>query len=78
MKGRSIVFLLAGLLALPALAGNVYRCEGGDGVVSYANKRVPGGKCKLVGSYKAQPAPKPKAVAATPAPAAKSSTSAAA
>ena len=78
MKGRSIAFLLTGLLALPALAGNVYRCEGGDGVVSYANKRVPGGKCKLVGSYKAQPAPKPKAVAATPAPAAKSSTSAAA
>ena len=51
MKGRSIAFLLAGLLALPALAGNVYRCDAGDGITSYSNKRVAGASCKLVGSY---------------------------
>ena len=60
MKGRGIVILLAGLFAFPALAGNVYRCEGGDGTVSYASKRVPGAKCKLAASYKAERAPAPK------------------
>ena len=52
--------LLLSALALPVLAGNVYRCDAGDGITSYSNKRVAGASCKLVGSYKAQRAAKPK------------------
>lgn len=54
------------LLSAPAVAGNVYKCEGSDGVTTYANKRVAGASCKLVGSYKAQRAPKAR-IASTPA-----------
>ena len=46
--------LLLSALALPAAAGNVYRCDAGDGITSYSNKRVSGATCKLVGSYKPQ------------------------
>jgi len=66
MKGWAALLFSTLLLAAPAVAGNVYRCEGSDGVTTYANKRVAGASCKLVGSYKAQRAPKPK-VAAAPA-----------
>ena len=57
MKGVA-TFLLLGcaLLAMPAVAGNVYRCDAGDGSTTYSNKRVSGASCKLVGSYKAQQA----------------------
>ena len=67
MKGKAAALLLLSALALPALAGNVYRCDNGDGITSYANKRIAGASCKLVGSYKAQRASKPKAVATVPA-----------
>ena len=63
MKVRPALLLSVLLLAAPALAGNVYRCEGSDGVTTYANKRVAGASCKLVGSYKAQRAPKPRVAA---------------
>lgn len=58
MKGI-ITFLLLGsaMLALPAseaFAGNVYRCDTGDGSTTYSNKTVKGASCKLVGSYKSQ------------------------
>ncbi len=58
MKGFA-TFLLLGcaLLAMPAseaFAGSVYRCDTGDGSMTYSNKRVSGASCKLVGSYKAQ------------------------
>ena len=66
MKGWGILLFSTVLLAAPAAAGNVYKCEGSDGVTTYANKRVAGASCKLVGSYKAQRAPKPR-VAAAPA-----------
>lgn len=66
MKGRAAALLLLSALAMPALAGNVYRCDAGDGVTSYSNKRVPGASCKLVGSYKAQRAAKPKAKPVAP------------
>ena len=66
MKGLATVLFSTFLLASPALAGNVYRCEGSDGVTTYANKRVSGASCKLVGSYKAQRAPRPKVAAAAP------------
>ena len=65
MKGRAaFLLLLSALATMPALAGNVYRCDAGDGVTSYSNKRVPGASCKLVGSYKTQRASKPKPKAA--------------
>ena len=64
MKGWATLLFSTMLLATPAVAGNVYRCEGSDGVTTYANKRVAGASCKLVGSYKAQRAPKPKVAAA--------------
>jgi soluble lytic murein transglycosylase-like protein len=71
MKGV-VTFLLLGcsLLALPAtnaIAGNVYRCDTGDGSTTYSNKRVGGASCKLVGSYKAQRG-KPRMRAATVSP----------
>ena len=66
MKGLAAVLFSTLLLATPALAGNVYRCEGSDGVTTYANKKVAGASCRLVGSYKAQRAPRPKVAAAPP------------
>ena len=53
MRMVPLLLLMACALALPAQAGNVYRCDGGDGITTYSNKRVGGGKCKLVGSFKA-------------------------
>ena len=50
MKGWAALLFSTVLLAAPAVAGNVYRCEGSDGVTTYANKRVAGASCKLVGS----------------------------
>lgn len=58
MKGSVAFLLLLSALALPAVAGNVYRCDAGDGITSYSNKRVSGANCKLVGSYKPQRAGK--------------------
>ena len=63
MRTSVAFLLLLSALALPAAAGNVYRCDAGDGITSYSNKRVPGASCKLVGSYKPQRASKPKAKA---------------
>lgn len=60
MWTRVAVLCLAVLVAPVAVAGNVYRCDGADGVTSYANKRIPGARCKLVGSYKAERAAKPR------------------
>jgi len=67
MKGFA-TFLLLGcaLMALPAseaFAGSVYRCDTGDGSMTYSNKRVSGASCKLVGSYKAQRSKPPARVA---------------
>ena len=70
MTGMRLAWLLclAVLVAPVAVAGNVYRCDGADGITSYANKRIPGVRCKLVGSYKAERAPKPKPTPAASAP----------
>ncbi len=56
-KFAGFLLLLSCALALPAQAGNVYRCAGGDGITTYSNKRVAGGNCTLVGNYKAARAP---------------------
>ncbi len=70
---RVATFLLLGcaLLVMPvmqAVAGNVYRCDTGDGSSTYSNKRVSGATCKLVGSYKAQRVAKPRRSLAAVAP----------
>ena len=75
MRGAAcLTLLLLSATAMPALAGRVYRCDGGDGTVVYGSKRVPGANCRLVGSYAPprRPAPRPAAptpVAPVPAPA---------
>ena len=62
MRGWLVSLLLGALLALPlpALAGGIYKCAGSDGVDSYVSKRLPGAQCKLVGSYRAGRASKPR------------------
>ena len=67
---RSMLVLAALLLAAPAVAGTVYRCEGKDGVRSYSSKRVPGASCTAVSTYSepkrpraSAPAPQPPAAA---------------
>ncbi|TLX22037.1 lytic transglycosylase domain-containing protein [Thermomonas fusca] len=62
MRGRLVSLLLCALFALPlpAFAGGIYKCAGRDGVDSYVSKRLPGAQCKLVGSYRAGRAPKPR------------------
>ncbi|TCT24381.1 lytic transglycosylase domain-containing protein [Thermomonas haemolytica] len=67
MRGRAAILLLLLAPGAPALAGNVYRCVGGDGAVSYVNKRPPGAQCRLLGSYR--PAPPVRAPTRAPAPA---------
>jgi len=59
------------LMALPAAAGTVYKCDGADGVRSYSSKRLPGARCSAVSSYRtmAYQPPTPSANIA-PAPAA--------
>lgn len=44
--------LLLGMTAFDASAASVYRCDGPDGVRSYASKRIPGASCTLVGNYR--------------------------
>ena len=64
MLGRLLLVLALSGAAMSVHAGNVYRCDLADGTVSYSNKRVSGGGCKLVGSYKTQRAPTPKPIQA--------------
>ena len=69
MKGaRGILALLCVLVAAPAVAGTVYRCDGADGSRSYVSKRIAGAKCTAVSSYKPSRASAPTPVASiTPA-----------
>ena len=68
MKGaRGILVLVCVLVAAPAAAGTLYRCDSADGSRSYVSKRVPGAKCTAIG-YKATPGAA-TAPAAAPAPA---------
>ncbi len=49
---------LALLLAAPAFAGSVYRCESPDGSRTYASKRLAGAKCIAITSYTPSPTPR--------------------
>ena len=68
MGARGILALACLLLAAPAVAGTVYRCDSADGSRSYSSKRVPGAKCTAVSSYRAArrkaPAAAPRAAGA--------------
>lgn len=46
-----VAVLWAGLMAVPAMAGTVYRCEGPDGSRTYGSKRVKGARCTAISSY---------------------------
>ncbi len=50
---RGILTLVCLLVAAPAVAGTVYRCDSSDGGRSYSSKRVSGAQCTAVSSYKA-------------------------
>ncbi|OAX60568.1 lytic transglycosylase domain-containing protein [Xanthomonas graminis] len=65
MKGmaRLVGLAIATLSVMPASAGTLYKCIGGDGVPSYGGKRVAGATCSVVGRY----APERRAGRAAPA-----------
>ena len=74
MKGaRGILAVLCLLVAAPAVAGTVYRCDRADGVRSYSSKRIAGAGCVAVSSYKASRVRIP-AASSVPAPAMGSAT----
>ena len=65
-KGVRGILLLAGLLmAAPAVAGTVYRCQGTDGALSYSSARVSGARCTAVSSYGSRPSRSPVASVAS-------------
>lgn len=74
MKGKAVIVLSLCLLAGPALAGRVYRCNLDDGTTSYVSKRVPGARCSLIGNFPnrtsvvRKPKSKPQPVVSTAAP----------
>lgn len=63
---------LAGMLmAAPAVAGTIYRCDAGDGVTSYVSTRIKGADCTVASTYRpsrpsrpSQPSTAPAAVGA--------------
>ena len=68
MKGvRGLLTIACLLLAAPAAAGTLYRCDSPDGVRSYVSKRVSGAKCVAVAQ--STPSPRRNTAHATPAPA---------
>jgi soluble lytic murein transglycosylase-like protein len=51
MKGaRGLLLISCMLLAAPAAAGTLYRCDGADGSRSYVSKRVADAKCVVISS----------------------------
>jgi soluble lytic murein transglycosylase-like protein len=48
---------VCGLMAAPAVAGTLYRCEGSDGVTHYGSRRLPGLRCTVAASYRPDPRP---------------------
>ena len=41
-------FITAALVAVPASAGNLYKCVGADGGTSYVSKRIGGAQCSVI------------------------------
>ncbi|HVI57456.1 MAG TPA: lytic transglycosylase domain-containing protein [Luteimonas sp.] len=68
MKGaRGLLTIACLLLAAPAAAGSLYRCDAPDGVRSYVSKRVAGASCVAIAN--ASPQPRRSAATWTPPPA---------
>ena len=66
MRGGSLLLGIISLfVAVPSVAGTLYRCQTPDGVRSYVSKRVPGAQCIVI-SHSA-PKASGKAVPAAPA-----------
>src|SRR3546814_16745801 len=65
MKGVRGLLTIAAclLLATPAVAGTLYRCDGADGARSYVSKRVAGAKCVVVA--RSSPASTPRSAPAS-------------
>src|SRR3546814_15709075 len=65
MKGVRGLLTIAAclLLATPAVAGTLYRCDGADGARSYVSKRVAGAKCVVVD--RSSPASTPRSAPAS-------------
>ena len=56
MKGvRGLLLILCMLLAAPATAGTLYRCDAADGARSYVSKRVAGAKCVAISNSHSPP-----------------------
>jgi soluble lytic murein transglycosylase-like protein len=56
MKGvRGLLTIACLLLAAPAVAGTLYRCDSPDGARSYVSKRVAGAKCVAIAHSSAAP-----------------------
>ena len=76
MKAFGVLLGFACMLAAaPAVAGTIYRCDSGDGVLNYVSKRIKGATCTAVTSYSPDRRSRPSAPA-RPAPAAGSVTAA--
>ena len=54
---RGILVVACMLLAAPAVAGSVYRCDGADGSRSYSSTRVAGAKCVVAKRYQKSATP---------------------
>jgi soluble lytic murein transglycosylase-like protein len=68
MKGvRGLLTIACLLLAAPAVAGTLYRCDSPDGARSYVSKRVAGATCVAIAHSSAMPQrqPTPSAVPAS-------------
>lgn len=48
---RILLFSSLLLLAAPAVAGTLYRCDSADGSTAYVNTQVAGAKCRVVSHY---------------------------
>jgi soluble lytic murein transglycosylase-like protein len=65
MKGaRGLLTIACLLLATPAAAGTLYRCDSPDGARSYVSKRVAGAKCVAIAHSSAAPQRRSAAAAA--------------
>lgn len=57
MGTRHLILMLSLGFAAPAMAGDLYRCVGADGVPNYTSKRMTGAVCKVVAPAYTPPAP---------------------
>ena len=58
--------IIAALVAVPASAGNLYKCVGADGVPSYVSKRLAGAQCSVISYTRDSRAPRPAVAPAAP------------